>query len=298
MAYEIDDAFVQQYNSNIALVAQQKQSRLERAVRREPISAEFEYFDRIGTTEAQPKSGRHADTPLMNTPHYRRKVASSPYHWADMVDGTDKLRMLADPTSPYVQNAVAAFNRTKDRIIIGAFDCTAYTGKEGNTPIALPSKQILGSNENGSGSDTPAGLTIDKLLVTREILLQNEAMAEGDMLYLACSARQLTNLLGTTEVKSADYNTVKALVKGEINTFAGFEFIRTELMPWANNTRQCFAWVKDGILLAAAKDITTRITERADKSYSTQIYVEMDMGATRMEEEKVVQIPCLETPRT
>ena len=42
------------------------------------------------------------------------------------------------------------------------------------------------------------------------------------------------------------------------------------------------------------KDVTARISERDDKSYSTQVYYCMSVGATRMEEEKVVQIPCHE----
>ena len=37
-----------------------------------------------------------------------------------------------------------------------------------------------------------------------------------------------------------------------------------------------------------------RIEERADKSYSTQVYYCATFGATRMEEDKVVQIACNE----
>jgi hypothetical protein len=48
------------------------------------------------------------------------------------------------------------------------------------------------------------------------------------------------------------------------------------------------------VKLAIGKDVTAKISERSDKSYSTQVYYAMDIGATRMEEEKVVQIPCNE----
>lgn len=288
MSFEVTEAMVQQYNSNIALVSQQKQSRLRRAVRVESIHAEYEYFDQIGTTEAQPRGARHSDTPLMNTPHMRRRVSTLPYNWADMVDNPDKLRMLADPTSPYVQNAVMAFNRAMDAVIVEAGFGTAYTGKEGGTAVGFDTtNQVIA---NGS-----AGLTVAKLIEARRIFWANE-VDEGIPLYIAVTSKQLANLLGTTEVTSADYNSVKALVRGEVNTFMGFEFIRYEKLPYdISNGRACMAWAKDGILLALAEDITTRVSERADKNYSTQVYVEMDLGAVRMEEKKVVKIWCSES---
>ena len=70
--------------------------------------------------EAQLKGGRHSDTPLMNTPHSRRRVTAAPYNWADLIDTSDKLRILFDPTGPYATNAVMAFNRAMDKAIIDA----------------------------------------------------------------------------------------------------------------------------------------------------------------------------------
>lgn len=291
MSFEITEAMVQQYSSNITLLLQQKQSRLRRAVRVEPIHAEFQYYDQIGPVEAQPKGGRHSDTPLMSTPHMRRRVSSSPYNWADLVDNSDKLRMLADPTGPYTMNAVMAFNRAIDQIIIDAFFDDAWTGKEGKTKVTFPSSQVI------PVGTTATGLTIDKLIATKKLFWQNEALGENDEvpLYMAVTSNQLENLLKTTQVTNIDYNTVRALVRGEVNTFMGFEFIRTERLPWANNVRDCVAWVKDGMLLAVAEDITVKGGPRPDKNYSQQIYVEMDMGATRMEEKKVVKVQCSES---
>ena len=288
MSFEITEAMVQQYSSNITLLLQQKQSRLRRAVRVESIHAEFQYYDQIGPVEAQPKGGRHSDTPLMNTPHMRRRVSSSPYNWADLVDNTDKLRMLADPTGPYTMNAVMAFNRAVDQIIIDAFFDDAWTGKEGKTRVAFPTSQVIPAGGTG--------LTIDKLIATKKRFWQNEALGEMDEvpLYMAVTSTQLENLLKTTQVTNADYNTVKALVRGDVNSFMGFEFIRTERLAWNNNIRDCVAWVKDGMLLAVAEDITVKGGPRPDKNYSQQIYVEMDMGATRMDEKKVVKVQCAE----
>ena len=67
---------------------------------------------------------------------------------------------------------------------------------------------------------------------------------------------------------------------------------RLNLDTTYTDDRLCFAFTEDAIKLAIGKDVTAKISERADKSYSTQVYYAMDIGATRMEEEKVVQIPC------
>jgi hypothetical protein len=83
-------------------------------------------------------------------------------------------------------------------------------------------------------------------------------------------------------------------VNGEINTFMGFNFIMSNRLSIAASKRKIIAYVQDGLLLAQAGGITSRIDERADKSYSTQVYAAATMGATRMEEAKVVTIEAYE----
>jgi hypothetical protein len=46
--------------------------------------------------------------------------------------------------------------------------------------------------------------------------------------------------------------------------------------------------------LALGRDIATKISERADKNYATQVFLSMTIGATRVEDEKVVEIACQE----
>src|SRR3546814_2609506 len=79
--------------------------------------------------------------------------------WADLVDELDKIKMLADPTSPYVAIGVAALNRVKDDIILAAARGSARTN---SSSIALPAGQKI-----AVGSD---GLTLVKLLQAKEIL--------------------------------------------------------------------------------------------------------------------------------
>ena len=103
---------------------------------------------------------------------------------------------------------------------------------------------------------------------------------------------------------------------GDVDTFLGFKFKRTERLVrsasnvtytvtnglvgagtgtiTAANSRRCIAWAKDGLILSIGSDQKSRISERGDKSYSTQVFMSMCVGSTRIEEEKVVEVICSE----
>ena len=291
MANDITTAFVKQFGSNLDFLVQQKGSLLRNAVRNETVVGEEAYFDQLESTAAQRRTTRNADTPLIKSEHHRRRVSMYDYEWADLIDKEDKLKMLIDPQSDYAINAAWALGRSIDDAIIAAFSGTAYAGKAGGTATPLPSTQrVTGGATN---------LTLQKMLDAKEILDAAD-VDPNEPRYLLITAHQLADLLNTTEIKDADYNTVKALVRGEVNTFLGCTFIVCNRLASLNggtvaaNRRACYMYVKSGLLLALAKDITTEISRRADKSYSTQVYACMGIGAVRMEEEKVVQIMCSE----
>ena len=286
MSTQITTAFVNQFSSNITMLSQQMGSLLREAVDVESVTGEKAFFDQVGSAVAQVRTSRHGDTPLMETPHARRMVTMSTYEYADLIDDPDKVRLLVDPTSTYARAAAMAMGRSMDDVIISAALGSASTGKAGSTSTALPSGQKIA---HGSG-----GLTQAKLVSAKKILDQN-SVDPSIQRYIIVSPEQIEDLLNITAVTSADFNTVRALVQGEVDTFVGFKFIvSNRLNTDSDGNRQVIAFAGDGIKLAIGKDVTGRIDERADKSYSTQIYYCMDIGATRMEEEKVVEIACQE----
>ena len=81
----------------------------------------------------------------------------------------------------------------------------------------------------------------------------------------------------------------------EVNSFLGFNFIVSNRLALSSTTRSCIAFAQDGIALGIGKDINARIDERSDKSYATQVYYCMSIGATRMEEAKVLEVQCTES---
>lgn len=287
MSFEVTTAFVQQYTTNVGLLLQQRGSKLRDYVTVGSYTGKAaKAVEQIGAVTAQARVSRHADTPLISTPHDARWVFPTDYEWADLVDDQDKLRMLIDPTSPYAINGAYALGRAMDGLIISAALGTAKTGENGttNTAFSTATQQVAVGT---------SGLTVAKLRSAREILLSNDVDVEVDPLFIAVTAKQLDDLLGTTEVTSSDYNTVKALVQGQIDTFLGFKFIHTELLGVdGSNNRRVIAWAKSGLHLGMWNDVNTRIDQRADKSYATQVYVKGTFGATRTEEKKVVEILC------
>jgi len=283
MSTQVNTAFVQQYSANVQMLSQQMGSRLRDAVRVENMVGKNAFFDQVGSATAQKRTSRHADTPQIDTPHARRRVSLVDYEYADLIDDQDKVRMLIDPTSAYAQASAAAMGRAMDDELIAAATGTAFTGETGSTSTALPSAQQI-----AAGS---ADLTLAKLIEAKKIL----DLADVDPSinrYIAVGPNQIESLLNNTTVTSSDFNTVKALVQGDIDTFLGFKFIVTNRLAKSGDERTCFAWAEDGLALGIGKDIMARIDERSDKGYATQVYYCMSIGATRMEEEKVVQILC------
>jgi hypothetical protein len=313
MSSEITTAFTKQFGATIQHLSQQKGSRLRSAVRSESQRGKVGFYDQLDATVAVKKTSRHSDTPQIDTPHARRRVSLVDYRVADLIDDEDKLRMLVDPTGDYATSFMWALGRAMDDEIIDNAFGTAYTGEEGNTSVSLTNSEKLAAHDGST--TTGVNLNVQTLRAAKKYFDANDVDPSLKR-YMAIGSSQLQSLLGETEVQSSDYNTIKALVQGEVNTFLGFEFIRLERLPasatnitydatdgtvgsgggtiTAANSRRCMAWAQDGLLLAVAQDMKIRVSERDDKDYSTQVFACMGIGSTRMEEKKFLEVDCSE----
>lgn len=276
MSTQITTAFVEQYKANILMLSQQKGSKLRGTVRSEMVTGKNAFFERIGAVTMTDAVSRHDDTPQIDTPHSRRRVSLVTSRWADLIDDADKVRMLIDPASPYATNAAWSAGRKMDARIVEALAGNAYAGEAGATTVALPSAQKVAA--------ASAGLTIAKLRTARTIL--GESDVDMDNLTCAINPAGLEDLLATTEITSSDFNTVKALVSGQVDTFLGFKFVVSTQVT----ALKAFVYSKNAVVLAVGAEPRVRISERDDKNYSTQVFVQMDIGATRVEDDGVVEI--------
>lgn len=289
MSYQLSEAEVKQYEGNVIHLAQQKGSRTRGTARlKSGIVGEAYFFERIGATDAVEITSIHQDTPLIDVPHSKRRISPKLWAWATLIDEEQKLRTLIDPTSEYALNAAYAMGRKMDDLIITALRGTAYSGKDGATSVVLPAGQKIATGG--------VGMTIAKLTQAKRILDLVD-FDPDEPRYILVGAKQLEDLLGTTQITSSDYNTVKALVQGQIDTFLGFKFILTNRLVKSGTDRYCLAYVggdRGGVGLGVWKDVESRVDVLPQKNYATQVYSKFYMDATRTQDEGVVEIACQE----
>lgn len=301
--------YVNAFNSNVWHLAQQKGSRLAGLVRVEIQKAEKAFWDYYDLAdEPTERVSKYADIVPTETSRGRRMTTFANYEKAEFFDHLDTLKMIHDPKSPVSEAFQNSFGRKMDRIILAGALGTAYSGKSGTDAVPLPVTQKLVAFDGST--TTGVGLNVPTLRAIKKKFAQNEV--EGEIV-LIVTAEEIDSLLGITAVTSADYNSIKALVAGTVDSFMGIRFVRTELVsrPAANvlydktngtygtassgtvtatKGRRCVAFVKQGVIMVKAEDMTSKISERNDKGDVIQLYSKMSLDATRLEEKCVMEV--------
>jgi len=289
MAFEVPDHFAEQYTTNWELLLQEKAPIFLPAVTVESYTGakSAQVIKQFGQVEMQEKTTRNADTTFSEIQHKQRWVFPTDFTLTLPIDKEDELKMLNSPKSAYVEAHRAAFARKVNDIIRDAALGSAKTGTNGGTTTAFDTS----GQQIASGS---AGLTITKLRTVKQTFSENEVMDEP--IHMAVSPKQITDLLESTEVTSSDFNSVRALVDGSVNSFMGITFhVSNRLSLDGASARRCFAWVPSGIVFGQWNGFNVRIDERADKEYLWQVFGSATIGATRTQEEKVVEVLCAES---
>lgn len=289
MSDQITTARVVSFRNSVFHLSQQKGSKLLPYVMSEQVVGKRHYFDRLGSTEASLKTGRHVPTPLTESAHSRRAVDLADYHWADAIDHEDRIRMLWDPAGPYQTAAMWALGRKIDDEIIDAFAGAAKAGEDGSSTVTLASdtSQVIA---NGS-----TGLTVAKLRQAYRVFEENDV--DFNELYLVVSPIGVEQLIADVQVTSRDFTNNMVLDSGTMDgkTFMGMKFIVSTRLDVSSNIRSCFVWTKEAIQVALGQSPQAFVDRRPDLSQAFQVYVRMSCDAVRMEEVKVVQIDIDET---
>jgi Phage capsid protein len=295
-------SFVQNYGRNVQMMAQQMNSRLRDKVRVENPTGTRHYFELYNTNDAMRQvTDRFADIQNTDTKFERVAVDLLDFDDAKMVDNFDKLKMLIDPMSPIVQAQASQMGRQIDDIIIGNGSTTGVfgprlSGQSGGTSNSFPAGKQIAVNSWAYGSGTGnSNLTISKILEAKALLDAAE-VPEGDR-FMAIDAINNAKLLATAEATSKDFVSQANLERGQIASFAGFTFVHTERLPTdGSGYRRLLAWHRTGIGLAIAQDAKADISIRKDKrSLPWQAYISLSMNASRLEDNKVIEIKCLAT---
>lgn len=292
MSINIPTHYVQQYSSNIDLLLQQRGSKLRNAVTIGSYTGkQASPVNQFGKIEMQEVTSRFAAMGRVDASTDRRWVFPSDFDLPQLLDSFDQLRLITDPKSSYVQNAVMAAGRQFDRLICSAFIGTAKTGEAGSTSTSF----TAGNEVDVSFAGTNSKLTVAKLREVKRLMMANHIDFDMEEAFVGITAADHDSLLGEVQVVSADFNGGAAVLRdGKIMSFMGFNFVHCELIETVlagTNEVTLPVWVKSGMHLGLWNDINNSISQRHDlQGEPWQVYTKMTAGATRLEENKVYAI--------
>ena len=293
MSLNIPTHYVREYSTNVNLLLQQKGSKLRGAVTSGMyVGDQASPVDQIGSVEAQEVTSRFAPMGRVDAPMDRRWVFPRDFDLPQLIDKFDKLRLLTDPESLYVTNAVYAMGRKIDTLIIQAFQAAAKTGVAGGDTTNFDSNNEVDVAVGGANSR----LNVAKLHAVREIILSKHIDMQEDPVYVGLTAKDDSALLKEIEIIGKDYKSGDAPVlrDGKLERFLGMNFIHCELIESVaagTNEVNVPVWARSGMHLGLWEDVQASISVRHDlQGEPWQAYVKGTFGATRLDEDKVFNI--------
>lgn len=234
----------------------------------------------------------------------RRWVTPTPYEANQLVDKFDELQMLGDPKPALVENAVLAAGRADDATLLGAMFATATTGETAASTVSFGTTTTASGGQNVAVATGAAGatkLTVAKLREVVRTFIANKVDIDREQIWGCLDAANHDSLLGETQVTSMDFQTKPILEDGRIKRFMGINFVIVQevntICAGTDDTTTAATgipfWVPSGIYLGVWQDMNTVISQRNDLTLGPwQIALDKMIGATRLEEVKVVRAWC------
>lgn len=237
----------------------------------------------VGSTHKFPIMGKgiasartpQTDVTPMNIDHSTATATLSDWVAAEYSDVYDLSKLNFDERKELAFIVAQAMGRRLDQLILDAMDASANATQ-------------VGINVGGTNSS----LTVEKILEASR-RMNALGVPSGDR-HFAISARSLEGALLETQIGSSDFNVVKALAMGEVNTWGGFQFHviedRTEGgVPLSSTTRTNFAYHRDAVGLAIGIDMRTESNYIPEKT-STLITGMFSGGAVTIDTNGVFDV--------
>lgn len=276
MAQQLSTAFVTLFDAEVKQ-AYQGTAVLRPAIRvRSGVEGSSYKFPKIGKGVAQVRIPQTDVTPL-NVSYGQVTATLSDYIAAEYSDIFSQAKVNFDERSELVKVVASAVGRRQDQLILDAL-------------IASSTSNTVASSVGGANTN----MNLDKLLAAKKALdAKNVPM---DNRHIIIHANNLAGMLGETKVTSSDFNTVKALVNGELNTFLGFTFHvlgdRDEGgLPLTSGDRKVYAFHRDALGMAEGIAPKTEINYIPEKT-SWLVTSLFSAGAVAIDAEGIVEITC------
>lgn len=279
----INNALATQYSDMVHLASNQTKSRLRNKVKVIPQDTDTMSYDGLEGLEAVEVTSRNQKTQGQDINHTRRRIRTRRFTATILLDPKDDVETIIDPKKPYAAETAKALYRQFDRICVEAAFADVYTGRDFDTTKTF-------AQDGGLTVDATAGLTYEKLLEASQNFIDNEVGTEMEEdIFFAHSGDEHTAMMKETELTSGDYVRDFAIEKGKIVRVLGWETVafggnmKKPILSVNSGTRDCVVASTRGIVVGVSKELTVKISERDDLNYSTQVFAEMIMGATRTE---------------
>lgn len=279
MAVQISNAFVTLFDSEVKQ-AYQGQRALAGLTRERTVEGSTVKFPKIGKGTATVRVPQTDVTPL-NVSYSQVTATMEDYIAAEYSDIFNQAKVNFQDRAELVQVVAGAIGRRMDQVVIDALVASSGT----NTV----------SNDIG-GTDT--NLNVAKLRAAKKAMDAKNVPAEGRV--IIAHANNMDALLAETAVTSSDFNTVKALVTGEVNTFLGFRFVslgdRDEggLAIDGSNDRIVYAFHRDAMGLGIGMNQTSRVDYIPEKT-SYLVASMFSAGSVAIDAEGITKITCRES---
>jgi len=225
---------------------------------RNGVVGEAYKFTRMGKGLANQKATQ-ADVTPMDISHARQTATLENWNAPEYTDIFDQAEVNFDEKQELAKTIAEALQRREDQLIIDAMNSVTFAATNDGNP------------DTGRIFDVSAtaNFGLDLLRSARSHFQDIEA--DPSEQHIALKAAALQKLLEDTTVTSTDFNTVKALVNGDLDTYMGFKFhvIGTRAeggLPGVTGDEVAFCWHKPAIGLAIGIDMKTTIDWVAQKT--------------------------------
>lgn len=295
MSVNLPDHYTIQYATNIELKLQEKGSKFRPLVQVQGgyTGKQASPIDQVAAIEAQTPAGRFVAKARTDAALDRRWIFPIDKEIDQLVDQFDKLRLITDPQSKYVENATMAIGRAMDDEVIDKALATSSIGEAGSGSESFSSTYSIAA---AFGAASATGLTVKKLIEANRLFRSAFVDLENETKTLVIGSQQEADLFNQAQVVSSDFNPQAVLVEGRVTRFFGFNIVVSERLDKVSDDRYVIAFVKSGIHLGIWKEQVTNISHRTDlTSEPWDLYNCMTFGATRTQQGKVVRILCDET---
>ena len=283
MSTNLSPAFVQLFEAEVHQ-AYQGAAVLRGAARtRTGVVGDTVKFPKVGKGSASVRVPQTDVTPI-NSTFSQISVSMTDYVAAEYSDIFNQQKVNFDERQELAQVVGNAIGRREDQIIIDALDAASAGSTVAKTVVT-------------SGSATASNLNVGKIIAAKKAL-DAKNVPPSDR-HFVIHANNLAGLLGDERAVSGDFQTLRALVSGDINTMMGFQFHvvgdRDEgSLPLSTNDRTCFAFHRSALGVGVGIAPKTEINYIPEKT-SFLVTAMLSMGAGAIDTDGIVDVVCDES---